>query len=251
MGLAVNRAEWGTTIALDWPERRNALRIEDMRLLRDALEGMAADGSRCLVLTGNGAFCAGADLRHVAERRVLDEASRRADVRSVVQGLVMALLDVTVPTIAAIDGPAVGLGFDLALACDMRLIGPDGWFMQGWGRVGVIPATGGELLLRQRAPGVLWPFLAEQPRVAAAEAERLGLAETAGSGLAIEAAERRAEALAALPAATVAAYLALARSDAHRDLPRHLELCAASQPALLAEDGVGQRIRGILGRDVR
>jgi len=107
------------------------------------------------VLTGNGAFCAGGNLRGAVERSDLDTSERRQMVYAAYQGVVRALVDCPVPTVAAVDGPAVGMGFDLALACDSRFVGPDGWCQQGWGRVGLVPGTGGELLLRLRAPNAL------------------------------------------------------------------------------------------------
>ena len=86
------------------------------------------------MLTGNGALCAGGNLRGAVERAGMPEDERRRLVYGAFQGLVRAIIDVPVATIAAIDGPAVGMGFDLALACDSRFVGPDGWCQQGWGR---------------------------------------------------------------------------------------------------------------------
>ena len=61
--------------------------------------------------------------------------------------MIRTLMAVPVPTIAAVDGAAVGMGMDLALACDSRFIGTTGWMRQGWARYGAIPATGGLVFL--------------------------------------------------------------------------------------------------------
>jgi 2-(1,2-epoxy-1,2-dihydrophenyl)acetyl-CoA isomerase len=174
-------------------------------------------------------------------------AARRADVKDVAQALIRALIDSPVPLFAAIDGPAVGLGFDLALACDVLFFGPTGWAMQGWGRIGAIPGTGGELLLRRRNPGLLWRLLATQPRIDAALAERWGIGEAVSVGTALHAAQERAVALTSLPLAAVRAYVALNRDALRRDLGGHLALCAQLQPTLLADAGIGRRVDAILG----
>jgi hypothetical protein len=79
---------------------------------------------------------------------------RKTTIYDLPQSMVRALVSVSVPIIAALDGPAVGLGMDLALACDMRLVGAGGWMMQGWARAGLVPATGGVLLMERLAPGI-------------------------------------------------------------------------------------------------
>jgi len=166
MGVTTERVGSAAVIVLDWPERRNALGPDEALEVTAALREAASPPEVCgLVLTGNGAFCAGGDLRGAVERSAMPEDERRRLVYGAFQGLVRALVDVPVATVAAVDGPAVGMGFDLALACDSRFVGPDGWCQQGWGRVGLVPGTGGELLLRRLAPSALWALLEDQPRL--------------------------------------------------------------------------------------
>src|SRR5947207_1820312 len=140
------RQEWHDRVAvvtLDWPERRNALGPPDLRDVAAAIQGVADANADVIVLTGNGAFCSGGHLESIAERTTMSASDHRRQIAGSAQALIRTLVGVPVPVIAAIDGPAIGLGFDIALACDYRLVGPNGWCMQGWGRVGVIPGAGG------------------------------------------------------------------------------------------------------------
>ncbi|MCU1496475.1 MAG: Enoyl-CoA hydratase / carnithine racemase [Acidimicrobiales bacterium] len=235
MGVRIELVDDVAVITMDWPENRNALteaRItEVVTALADARDGAA----RCIVLTGNGAFCAGADLGAVQDGGAEDE-ERRTTVESVAQSIVKTLVfDCPIPVLAAVDGPAVGMGLDIALACDDRLIGPDGWLLQGWGRLGLLPGTGGELLLRRLNPSLLWRLLAEQPRIGPEEAERLGLGTAVAGRSALEAAVARARQLALLPRATLSVYVELSRASLRQELPDHLARCAALQGSLLGD----------------
>lgn len=99
-------------VTVDRPERRNAVDHDTLLALRQAQRDVVAAGSRCLVLTGAPpAFCAGADLTGVESGAFVD-------------ALVAALRGFTelpIPTIAAIDGPALGAGTQLVIACDLRV----------------------------------------------------------------------------------------------------------------------------------
>ncbi|HTU06902.1 MAG TPA: enoyl-CoA hydratase/isomerase family protein, partial [Trebonia sp.] len=148
MGVVTEVAGPAALVVLDWPEKRNALGPDEANEVAAALRAAAGQPDvRGIVLTGNGAFCAGGDLGGMVARADMPPEERRALVYSAYQGLIRTLIELPVPTVAAVDGPAVGMGFDIALACDSRFIGPDGWCRQGWARIGLIPGTGGELLL--------------------------------------------------------------------------------------------------------
>ena len=102
---------------IDRPDRRNAVDAEHLEGLRGAFADVG--GARALVLTGGGsAFCAGADLTHVEDR----EAA--AAVRTTLD----ALSGLPICTIAAVHGPAMGAGMQLALSCDLRVVGPGARF---------------------------------------------------------------------------------------------------------------------------
>ncbi|KAB1139643.1 enoyl-CoA hydratase [Streptomyces luteolifulvus] len=133
-------------VTLQAPERRNLLTAEMVRALSDAFDQLEADPSiRCAVLTGAGsAFCAGADLS------TLDDAAhgRFEPVQEVYEGFLRVLRS-PLPTIAAVNGPAVGAGFNLALACDVRLAAESAVFDTRFARLHLHPGGGHTWLLAQ------------------------------------------------------------------------------------------------------
>ncbi len=133
--------------------RRNALSgamVDQIVATFDALE--ADDGITAAVVTGAPpAFCSGADVGNLAHLSSDAGASQRGSVRGVYAGF-LRVLDSSLPTIAAINGPAIGAGANLALACDVRLIGESGWFDPKFPRIGLHPG-GGHTWLLERAVG--------------------------------------------------------------------------------------------------
>jgi enoyl-CoA hydratase/carnithine racemase len=225
-------------VTLDWPEKRNALGPAEAGEFADALRQVAAEPQvKGVVVTGNGAFCAGGDLKGMIARADMPPEERRRLVYSAFQGMITTIIGLPVPTFAAVDGPAVGMGFDIALACDARIVGPGGWFRQGWAGIGLIPGTGGELLLRLRAPSALWQLIPGQPKVDGPAAEKLGLGETAGGEFADAraAAVARAHKLAGTGRATLEGYVRLHRADLRARLADHLAECLTIQVALLSD----------------
>jgi enoyl-CoA hydratase len=228
MGVEVQQTESAAVVTLNWPGKRNSLSADDSERVAAAINEASATGASAIVLTGQGAFCAGGDLRAFADLSAqLSVAEIRTHVYGRVQAMVRALGAAPCPTIAAVDGPAIGLGMDLALACDMVFVGPDGWLQQGWGRAGLISATGGTHFLESRRRGSVWALLADQPRLDAGACVASGLGEAA-TPTALAAALQRAERLASLPAQTLAAYARIARtSTAPSD--DYLAMCADYQ----------------------
>lgn len=111
------------------PERRNALDTAACRALSAALAEAAGRPARALVLTGSeGSFCAGADLGTVRD------AEFGPALRSVLQGLV----DLPVVCLAAVEGPALGAGVQLAVSCDLRVVGERALFGVPAGRLGLM-----------------------------------------------------------------------------------------------------------------
>lgn len=115
MGIIVERHGAAAVVILDWPEQRNTLGPDRVRELIDTVKSAVDDESVAgLVLTGNGAFSAGGDVKGMATRVDMPAEERRKTVYSAYQGIVTTLLDLPVPTVAAIDGAAVGFGLDIA-----------------------------------------------------------------------------------------------------------------------------------------
>lgn len=118
--IGVERVGDVTTIEMQRPERRNALNTELVDSLREAVENAAADDVRAIVITGAGTvFCAGADLSgDVFAAEFPDKA----------KALNFAIDAVPVPVIAAMNGPAIGAGVQLAMICDLRVVDPAAYF---------------------------------------------------------------------------------------------------------------------------
>lgn len=130
------------TLTLNRPERRNAVDGETMLALRDAIEG-CGDDTRVIVITGaGGAFCSGADLA-VAVAANLDADAAMRVLTDAYHPALRAIRHAPCPVIAAVDGVAAGLGCDLALACDMRLVSERAQFAELFIRVGLVPDGGG------------------------------------------------------------------------------------------------------------
>ena len=127
--IGIQRVGDVTTIELQRPERRNALNTELADLLRETVEKAAADDARAIVLTGAGTvFCAGADLSGDVFA---------ADFPDKAIALNKAIDAVPIPVIAAINGPAIGAGVQLAMICDLRVVAPDAYFQFPIARYGL------------------------------------------------------------------------------------------------------------------
>lgn len=171
-GLRVEREDATAWIILDRPDRRNAIDRATRAALEVACTELEADpGVRVVILTGEGtAFCAGTDLREPP----LDDAAPPAADRSA--RISAALESLTKPVIAAINGPAAGGGFELALASDLRVAATTATFALPEVRVGSLPGSGGTQRLFRAVPHpVAWRMLLTGQPIDAAEALRLGL----------------------------------------------------------------------------
>ncbi|WP_029112977.1 enoyl-CoA hydratase [Mycobacterium sp. URHB0044] len=118
--IGVSRDGHVVTLELQRPERRNALNSELADSLREAIENVDTDDVRAIVLTGQGTvFCAGADLSgDVFAANFPDKAI----------ALNKAIDAVPIPVIAAINGPAIGAGVQLAMISDLRVVAPEAFF---------------------------------------------------------------------------------------------------------------------------
>ena len=133
-------------ITVNDPDRRNAVTTEISAALRAAVDAAETNVDvHAVIVTGAGkAFCAGADLTALG--------AAAADGLRVIYDGFLAVAECTLPTIAAVNGPAVGAGLNLALAADVRIAGPAALFDPRFQKLGIHPGGGATWML-QRAVG--------------------------------------------------------------------------------------------------
>ena len=168
-------------VTIDRPEARNAIDAATGEALTDAWRQLRDRSDlRVAVLTGagNDAFCAGADLKSVGEfYRSLTPAERlaRGETQPGLGGLTRNL-DVWKPIIAAINGYCLAGGFELALACDIRIASDTATFGLPEVSLGIMPGAGGTQRLARVAPlGWALEMILTGERISAPEAHRLGI----------------------------------------------------------------------------
>ena len=160
-------------LTLNRPEVRNALNLEMVEDIRRALVELASrDDVRALIFTGAGgkAFLSGADIAELRDRKRADALQR------INAGLFREVEQFPAPTIAAIQGWALGGGCELAIACDLRVAGESAKLGQPEVALGIIPAAGGTYRLpRLVGLGKARELVYTGRIIDAAEAERIGL----------------------------------------------------------------------------
>jgi enoyl-CoA hydratase len=160
-------------LTLNRPDKRNALTIALCEQLRDAAQAALIAGARALVLTGEGSsFCSGADLDSVYT----------AEFREALYEMLHTVVDAPVTVIAAVNGPAIGAGTQLAIAADLRVAAPGAVFAVPTARIGlaVDPWTIRRLALLA-GNGVARRMLLACEQLTASDAVADGLADRAGT----------------------------------------------------------------------
>jgi enoyl-CoA hydratase/carnithine racemase len=229
-------------VLLNRPRQRNALRYESWTELSAVLNGIVAGQSRAMVLAGAGGFfSAGGDLKigpahgsgAMAPAGRVEHAQRVMD----------HLKALPVPTIAAVEGAAVGLGWSLALSCDLIVCASDAFFSAPFVARAVVPDGGlawrlTQQLGRHRAASLLL----RGNRLSAAEAERLGLVtDVVDPGSAIDRALALADELAQADAGAVEMTKRLINSAESAQLaafhPLELAMATVAQQRSAAAQG--------------
>ncbi|HLG68045.1 MAG TPA: enoyl-CoA hydratase-related protein [Acidimicrobiales bacterium] len=164
------------TILLNRPQRRNAFTFDMIDQWAEIVRSVRTDDDvMVLVLTGAGkAFCAGGDLDELAEPQ--SALSRKRGIHERIQRIALAMEDLDKPTIAAVNGDAVGAGMDMALMCDLRVAARSARFAEAYVNVGLVPGDGGCYYLpRLVGMGRALELLLTGDMIGAEDAARMGL----------------------------------------------------------------------------
>jgi enoyl-CoA hydratase/carnithine racemase len=219
------------TLTLDRPDAFNAMSPEMIGEMTVAFAWLADRAAiRALIVTGAGkAFCAGGDVNWFQQGVSDEEIDLPSEVRRGAEALHAAIVDlrrIPYPVICAVNGPAAGAGFSLALACDIRIASEAAFFACAYGRIGASPDGGMTYFLpRVVGPSRALELLLEDPNMKAGDAlsERIVTEVVAPEAL-METARAKAEKLAAKAPHYVRMAKALASSSIEHTLTEHLQL---------------------------
>lgn len=130
-------------------EANNSSRAQTLREICEAMDTLAADEEvRAIILAADGRhFSAGADFAFLDELTRMDAPAIRQQVYAHFQGAARRIYHCPKPTIALVQGAAVTVGCELALACDFRVAASDAKFQESWVKLGIMPPLGGTFLL--------------------------------------------------------------------------------------------------------
>ena len=245
--ILVDRVQGVGTVTFNRPEARNAIDVRMREELVGAFDELEADETvRAIILTGAGGhFSAGGDVKTMAKRHTAAEG--RARVESL-NRFVLRLFNFPKPTLAMVDGFAVGAGCNIALGCDLVIASDRARFGEVFAKIGLVPDGGGTWLLPRLvglAKAKELVFTADI--IDAAEALRIGLVNSVVPVAELEATTRT---LAAKIAAGPPGTLALAKSLLNRattgDLAAALELEAFAQGQAISSEDHGEGVRAFL-----
>ncbi|MGH7316830.1 MAG: enoyl-CoA hydratase/isomerase family protein [Candidatus Rokuibacteriota bacterium] len=246
--IRVDRSDGVATITLDRPEARNAIDLVMRRELLAGLDELEADATtNVLILTGAGGhFSAGGDVKTMAAKRHT-AAEGRARVESL-NRFIIRLFEYPKPTIAMVDGFAVGAGCNVALACDMVIASDRARFGEVFARIGLVPDGGGTWLL-PRLVGLAKAkeLVFSADIIDAAEALRIGLVNRMVPAAELSAATRvLAARIAAGPPGALGLAKALLNRSATVDLATALSFEAYAQAQTITSDDHAEGVRAFL-----
>lgn len=236
--LQEKTAQGVAILTLNRPEERNGIGShEACEQLASAVQRAHADPTvGCLILTGAGtAFCAGANVKKILAMdgitRRATPAATRANYKNGIQRVPLALWECEIPTIAAVNGPAIGAGCDLACMCDIRIASEQAVFAESFVKLGLVPGDGGAWYLPRivgASKAAELTFTGET--IDAREALRIGLvSRVVPAEELLPATLALAERIAAQPRDALRLSKRLLRESERARLPEFLELSAAFQ----------------------
>jgi 2-(1,2-epoxy-1,2-dihydrophenyl)acetyl-CoA isomerase len=219
------------TLTLDRPDAFNAMSPEMIGEMTVAFAWLADRAPlRGLIVTGSGqAFCAGGDVTWFRKGVESGEVDLPSEVRRGAEVLHQAIVDlrrIPFPVVAAVNGPAAGAGFSLALACDIRIASSTAFFAPAYGRIGASPDGGMTYFLpRVVGPSKALELLLEDPNLKAEAARELGLvSEVVGPEELMETAQAKAEKLAKMAPHYVKMAKRLVGVSIENSITEHLQL---------------------------
>jgi 2-(1,2-epoxy-1,2-dihydrophenyl)acetyl-CoA isomerase len=241
-----------TTITLSRPEKLNAFAGHMRRDLAEALERAGADASvRCVVVTGAGrAFCAGADVQFMSELMERDDVEEFRRLLGAGRRVLTSIRQMTKPVVASVNGAAYGAGFNLALACDLRVAAESASFSQSFVKVGLHPDWGGTYFLPRVVPtNIACEMFFLGDAFDARDALRFGLVNRVVSDAELEPETRRlAERLRDAPRASVAAAKQAVYMSEGESLERMIQYETEAQIQCFQSPEARKRVRAFLER---
>ncbi|HKO56606.1 MAG TPA: enoyl-CoA hydratase-related protein [Thermoanaerobaculia bacterium] len=220
-----------TTITLNRPEKLNAfggtMREELLAALRTA---EAEPATRVVVITGAGrAFCAGGDVDFMSGLQQAGDEERFRKLLDAGREIILGIVEMPRPVIAAVNGVAAGAGCNLALACDYRIASETAKLGETFVRIGLHPDWGGTWLLpRLVGPGRAFELMATGRIIDAAEALSIGMVDRVVADLPAET-EKLARTIASGPPLPIADIKRALRSSERNELRAQLDLEAEHQ----------------------
>ena len=255
--VEVERGDGFALVTMNDPPTLNALSAALTLRLQEALTGLAADpGVRAIVLTGSDpAFSAGGDLRLMESyaHPVTDEGEQGSTavwrwIRQQFGGIARLITRTDKAFVAAVNGPAAGVGLAFALACDLILVSERAKIVPAFARIGLVPEVGTSWLLTRRV-GYQRTFelFAGGRHLSGAEAHELGIAnELHGHDELVPAARAWAERMAALPDHVVPMTKTILRQATDMTWDQAIAMEEFAEPATFTTDAHRKAVRELL-----
>lgn len=240
------------TITLNRPEKLNAFAGHMRRDLAEALEHASSDpAARVVVITGAGrAFSTGADVKYMQDLMEREEAEEFKRLLGAGRRVLTTIRQMVKPVVAAVNGPAYGAGFNLALACDIRLAAESATFSQSFVKVGLHPDWGGSFFVPRAVPSNIaceMFFLGDS--FDAQRAYQLGFVNRVVADMELLPATRKlAERLRDAPQASVAAAKRAVYMSEEESLERMLQYETEAQLQCFQSREARERVRAFLER---
>jgi 2-(1,2-epoxy-1,2-dihydrophenyl)acetyl-CoA isomerase len=245
--ILVDRADGVATVTLNRPEARNAIDVRMREELVGAFDELEADETaRTIILTGAGGhFSAGGDVKTMVKRHTAADGRARVEL---LNRFVLRLFNFPKPTIAMVDGFAVGAGCNIALGCDIVLASDRARFGEVFAKIGLVPDGGGTWLLPRLvglAKAKELVFTADI--IDAAEALRIGLVNRVVPAAELVSTTRTLAArIAAGPPGTLALAKSLLNGGTTTGLAAALELEAFAQGQAISSEDHAEGVRAFL-----